>query len=367
MKSYIKLFTIGMFALSIGLSKADAQISIGVSFRIGSPPPAIPVYTQPECPVDGYMWTPGYWSYEGGGYYWVPGQWVAPPAPGMLWTPGYWGYDDAGFYVFHSGYWGPEVGFYGGINYGCGYWGTGFVGGMWAGNIFRYNTAVMRVNRTVIRNTYVNNTVIIHNTNRVSYNGPGGLRSQPRPQDREAMNRRRFDATPGQLSHQNTARTGRNQFTPVRNAGPNRGGNPGGAPRPGNNNSRPNGGARPGGSNNPHPGGQQPNHSTPQQQHPAQQQRPAQQQHPTQQPRPGQQQQQRPVQQQRPPQQQQQRPAQQQRPVQQQQRPPQQQARPAQQQRPAQPQQQHPAQPQQHAPAQQGHPGGGGGEHGHHR
>ena len=39
------------------------------------PPPALPEYSQPECPGDGYLWTPGYWSYAPQGYYWVPGAW----------------------------------------------------------------------------------------------------------------------------------------------------------------------------------------------------------------------------------------------------------------------------------------------------
>ncbi len=63
-------------------------ISIGIA--IHTPPPALPVYTQPPCPTPGFLWTPGYWGYAGSGYYWVPGVWVAPPQPGLLWTPGYW-------------------------------------------------------------------------------------------------------------------------------------------------------------------------------------------------------------------------------------------------------------------------------------
>ena len=105
-----------------------AQIAVGLSIRIG--PPVIPVYVQPACPVEGYLWTPGYWAYGDAGYYWVPGVWVAPPRVGVLWTPGYWGWNE-GLYVFHAGYWGPHIGFYGGVNYGFGYGGVGFVGGEW--------------------------------------------------------------------------------------------------------------------------------------------------------------------------------------------------------------------------------------------
>ena len=67
-----------------------------IGMRIAIGPPALPFYDQPVCPGDGY-----------------------------LWTPGYWGWGDGGF-LFYDGYWGPEVGFYGGINYGFGYWGGGY-------------------------------------------------------------------------------------------------------------------------------------------------------------------------------------------------------------------------------------------------
>src|SRR6201984_1269289 len=138
---------------SMVASPAAAQVAVGISVHVG--PPALPVYVQPPCPTDGYLWTPGYWAYGPDGYFWVPGVWVAPPRPGLLWTPGYWGFG-GGAYLWHAGYWGPHVGFYGGINYGFGYGGVGFGGGMWSGGFFRYNTAVMNVNTTVVRNVYVN-------------------------------------------------------------------------------------------------------------------------------------------------------------------------------------------------------------------
>ena len=33
------------------------------------PPPQLPGNYQPDCPGDGYLWTPGYWSYSDQGYY----------------------------------------------------------------------------------------------------------------------------------------------------------------------------------------------------------------------------------------------------------------------------------------------------------
>jgi hypothetical protein len=120
------------------------QAHAAVFISVGYAPPVIPVYAQPEIPGDGYVWTPGYWAYGPDGYYWIDGAWVLPPYDGALWTPGWWGYDDSA-YVWYPGYWGTTVGYYGGINYGFGYFGVGFVGGYWNGGHFFYNTAYAHV------------------------------------------------------------------------------------------------------------------------------------------------------------------------------------------------------------------------------
>ncbi len=169
--------------------------------RVTEPPPPLPDYEQPPCPEPGYLWTPGYWSYGGGGYYWVPGTWVMPPQVGVLWTPGYWGWG-GGVYLFHAGYWGPHVGFYGGVNYGGGYTGEGYAGGRWERDHFRYNTAVNNINTTVIHNTY-NQTVINNVTvNKVSYNGgAGGIARAPSNQDQQAARERHIPPPPLQMRH----------------------------------------------------------------------------------------------------------------------------------------------------------------------
>lgn len=212
-----------------------------------APPPALQDYEQPECPQDDYLWQPGYWAYNpGGGYYWVAGTWVAPPSEGLLWTPPYWGYEGAR-YVFHAGYWGPEVGFYGGINYGFGYVGVGFVGGNWYGGHFRYNTAVVRVNPHV-RNVYVDRTVVRVGVRvKVSFNGPGGTNNRPTERELKVANENHI-----RDNHQNP-RAANNHHNAV---GGNNGGNNGGKnqnannPRNGNNPNRGTGNA-PGGAKGP--------------------------------------------------------------------------------------------------------------------
>lgn len=198
------------------LSLVPASSYAGVFISVGFAPPVLPVYVQPPCPEEGLMWTPGYWAYGDDGYYWVPGAWVPVPYEGALWTPAYWGWEN-GLYMFHTGYWGMHVGYYGGVNYGFGYMGIGFVGGEWRGHAFAYNTAIVNVNRTVIRNTYVNET-IVHNTtiinnNHVAYSGgPGGIRHDPTPQEQQAMHEAHVAPTSFQQQHVQAARADKTSY-----------------------------------------------------------------------------------------------------------------------------------------------------------
>lgn len=203
--------TIRNVVLALMISVVPAASFAGVFINISIAPPPLPVYAQPPCPQPGYIWTPGYWAYGPMGYYWVPGVWVMAPTPGLLWTPGYWGHS-GGYYAWHNGYWGSQVGFYGGVNYGYGYPGTGFYGGRWVGNQYSYNTAVVNVNRTVIRNTYVDRNVYRGSNNRVSYNGPGGSNARATQQQTRAYQQRRYEVTPTQTQHREQASQNRGNF-----------------------------------------------------------------------------------------------------------------------------------------------------------
>src|SRR5271167_2831335 len=91
-------------ALVIVCLSAPASAAVGVVITVAPPP--LPIYEQPICPGDGYLWTPGYWAWgdDFDDYYWVPGTWVLAPEVGFLWTPGWWGWGDGGF-AFYDGYW----------------------------------------------------------------------------------------------------------------------------------------------------------------------------------------------------------------------------------------------------------------------
>jgi hypothetical protein len=209
--------------LALAVLALSASSFAGVFVSVTVAPPVLPVYAQPPCPGDGYIWTPGYWAWGPDGYYWVPGTWVVAPAPGLLWTPGYWGWGE-GVYVWHPGYWGPHVGFYGGVNYGFGYFGVGFGGGYWRGDRFFYNRSVTNINVTNVHITNVyNQTVINNNVNvtRVSYNGgEGGIHARPRPEEEEAFRERRFESTRMQANHEHAARENREFLASVNHGRP---------------------------------------------------------------------------------------------------------------------------------------------------
>lgn len=75
-----RLFCLLFLPLTLLSVAGPSPAQIAVSSTIG--PPALPIYEQPPCPGDGYIWTPGYWAYGPDGYFWVPGTWVLPPTVG---------------------------------------------------------------------------------------------------------------------------------------------------------------------------------------------------------------------------------------------------------------------------------------------
>ena len=196
---------LALLVLTLVLSSASkAQFRVAITFG----PPALPVYEQPICPGEGYIWTPGYWAWDDDvdDYYWVPGTWVLAPEVGYLWTPAWWGWGGNAF-IFHEGYWGPVVGFYGGINYGFGYFGDGYAGGRWERGRFFYNREVTRIDERRIRNVYNERVLNETRMNRVSYNGgQGGIKARPTPRQEEAAHERHLAPVSAQTQHVRAAR-----------------------------------------------------------------------------------------------------------------------------------------------------------------
>jgi len=70
------------------------------------------------------------WTGQVDDYYWVPGNGVRASAPRTCCGPLILELGVEGRYGF-TRYWAREVGFYGGIDYGDGYNGQGYLGGRW--------------------------------------------------------------------------------------------------------------------------------------------------------------------------------------------------------------------------------------------
>ncbi|MGA2096955.1 MAG: hypothetical protein ABSH39_11695 [Candidatus Acidiferrum sp.] len=202
MRTMISVRSFLLALMMLAFSAASfAQVRISVTIA----PPELPVYEQPICPGDGYIWTPGYWAWDDD-YYWVPGTWVEAPEVGFFWTPAYWGWEGSSF-VFYDGYWGPTIGFYGGINYGFGYFGHGFDGGRWDHGHFFYNRAVANINVNIIHNVYDTKVENVTET-RVSFNGGnGGINARPTAQEQAAANERHIPPVAAQTEHIQAARS----------------------------------------------------------------------------------------------------------------------------------------------------------------
>ncbi len=201
----LSLFVLLFLAAVILLAPAASRAEVSVSVTIG--PPALPVYAQPLIPGPGFIWVPGYWAWDPGfGYYWVPGVWVPAPFVGALWTPGYWAWG-SGVYIWNEGYWGPVVGFYGGINYGYGYTSSGYYGGYWSGNTYYYNRTVNNVNVTNITNVYSKPVVNVRPRGASFNGGHGGTAARPTSEQLAAVRERRATLTSEQKHHMQLARS----------------------------------------------------------------------------------------------------------------------------------------------------------------
>ncbi len=197
---------------------SPAQVSVGVSVTFG--PPALPVYVQPPCPDPGYIWVPGYWAWDPDyGYYWVPGMWVLAPFPGALWTPGYWAWSN-GAYFWYEGYWGPVVGFYGGINYGYGYTGFGYQGGYWRDNRFYYNRSVNNISGRNITTVYSRSVRNVRPSGASFNGGRGGTLARPTSEQLSAARERRSSLSGEQREQLRAARTDPKQRATVNRGRP---------------------------------------------------------------------------------------------------------------------------------------------------
>jgi hypothetical protein len=73
-----------------------------VIVRQPPPPPREEVQVAPPSP--GYVWVPGYWTWEGNTWGWVAGRWEQPPERMATWVPGQW-IQRGEEWVWRAGHW----------------------------------------------------------------------------------------------------------------------------------------------------------------------------------------------------------------------------------------------------------------------
>src|SRR5271167_2121049 len=61
-KNYVNRFIAAISLLMLVPMLSMAQVSVGISVNIA--PPELPVYVQPPIPAEGYLWSPGNWSWD---------------------------------------------------------------------------------------------------------------------------------------------------------------------------------------------------------------------------------------------------------------------------------------------------------------
>ena len=79
---------LGGLLLTVGALVAPGVSQARVDFIVGVAPPAPRVEVVPRARV-GYVWSPGYWRWNGYRHVWVGGVWVHS-RPGWYWVPSHW-------------------------------------------------------------------------------------------------------------------------------------------------------------------------------------------------------------------------------------------------------------------------------------
>jgi hypothetical protein len=92
--------------LLLGFASAVMMVmpALSADVIVNVRPPAAIVETRPVAPGVGYVWTPGYYRYDGGRHVWVGGAWVQPPRPHAVWVAHKWVHRRGGW-VLVEGHW----------------------------------------------------------------------------------------------------------------------------------------------------------------------------------------------------------------------------------------------------------------------
>lgn len=76
----------------------------GQTVYVQQPAPPAPIYESVPAPRAGYIWSPGYYSWDNGRYVWRGGEWLAT-RPGYAWQAARWEQRSDGSWHLVSGQW----------------------------------------------------------------------------------------------------------------------------------------------------------------------------------------------------------------------------------------------------------------------
>ncbi len=93
-----KIVLAALLAVTMLPAASNAQIYV----RIGPPAPVVEHYG--PAPHHGWVWQPGYHTWDGHRYVWRGGAWVAPPRPHAVWVAPRWVHHHEGW-VLVDGHW----------------------------------------------------------------------------------------------------------------------------------------------------------------------------------------------------------------------------------------------------------------------
>ena len=94
--------TLAILALSAIAEPSPTMAQISLDVVIHTPPPPVRVEVVPAA-RPGYVWAPGYWSWDGGRHIWHGGYWEAE-RPDQHFVPAHW-VDTPGGWRFMPAHW----------------------------------------------------------------------------------------------------------------------------------------------------------------------------------------------------------------------------------------------------------------------
>jgi hypothetical protein len=82
----LKRTVVALFAAATLSTPALAAVNFNFGIEVPPPPQQVEVVPAPRS---GYVWSPGYWAWDGYRHVWVEGRWIAE-RPAYVWVPDRW-------------------------------------------------------------------------------------------------------------------------------------------------------------------------------------------------------------------------------------------------------------------------------------